>query len=165
MDNLVRLLAIEEIKQLKGRYFRFMDTRDFDGMASVFCKNAVFDCTEGAGVLPVGGSWKGERGPIVRGRDAIMDWIRDSLRDATSVHHGHCHEITVDSATEAHGVIAMEDHIRGLNRETRLVHGVGHYHERYRLEDGAWRIAETKLTRLFCDWQSQDFRVLTPETT
>jgi hypothetical protein len=156
MDSLAKLIAIEEIKQLKARYFRFMDTRDFDAMAQVFCRDALFDCTEGTRVLPVGGTWRGKPGPVTRGRDAIMTWIRDAFLNRTSVHHGHCHEVTIDSDTEAHGVIAMEDYIRGVDRETKLIHGTGHYHERYRFEDGAWRIAETKLTRLFSDTVSTE---------
>jgi len=151
MDSIERLLAIEEIKQLKARYFRHLDMRDWDAMAQVFCRDCVFDCSEGLGCLPVGGTWQGVIGPVVRGRDAIMDWIRDAFSAATSAHHGHCHEITIDSTTEAHGVIAMEDYIRGLDRVTEVLHAAGHYHERYRFEDGAWRIAETKLTRLFSD--------------
>jgi hypothetical protein len=151
MKDIARLLAIEEIRQLKARYFRLMDTRDFDGMAMVFCRDAVFNCSEGYGYLPVGGAWQGEIGPITRGRDAIMEWIRNAFSKWTSVHHGHCHEVTIDSETEAHGVIAMEDYIRDLDRRTKVVHAAGHYHERYRIEDGVWRIAETKLTRLFSD--------------
>ncbi len=151
MNNVDKLMAIEEIKQLKARYFRFMDTRDFDSMALVFCKDAFFDCTEGSRVKPVGGDWRGEVGPTTRGRDAIIKWISSSFAHSTSVHHGHCHEITIDSETEAHGVIAMEDYIRGTDRSTKLIHAMGHYHERYRFEDGAWRIASTKLTRLFSD--------------
>jgi SnoaL-like domain len=149
MDHIARLIAIEEIKQLKARYFRLMDTRDFAGMAYVFCADAVFDCSEGSRFLPVGGAWKGNVGPIVRGREPIMAWIRASFLNRTSVHHGHCHEVTIDSESEAHGVIAMEDYIRGLDRETKILHAAGHYHERYRFEEDAWRIAETKLTRLF----------------
>lgn len=149
MEKIDRLIAIEEIKQLKARYFRLMDTRDFDGMAFVFCRDAVFDCSEGMGVMPVGGSWKGNLGPVVSGRESIMAWIRESFLNKTSVHHGHCHEVTIDSETEAHGVIAMEDYIRTLDRETRLVHAAGYYHEQYRVEDNAWRIAKTKLSRLF----------------
>ena len=152
MDALATLVAIEEIKQLKARYFRFMDTRDFDAMAMVFCRDAIFDCTEGGRCLPVGGSWQGEAGPLTQGREAIITWIRDSFVNSTSVHHGHCHEVTINSDNEAHGIIAMEDYIRGLDRSTKLVHGAGHYHERYRFEDGEWRIAQTKLTRLFIDW-------------
>lgn len=157
MDALARLVAIEDIKQLKARYFRLMDTRDWEGMAQVFCKNAKFDCSVGFQYTPLGGQPIGETGPITHGRDAIMAWISDAFRNQTSVHHGHCHEITIDSDTEAHGVIAMEDYIRGPDRKTKLLQAAGHYHERYRFEDGAWRIAETKLTRLFSDLESSTF--------
>ncbi|RZV48932.1 MAG: nuclear transport factor 2 family protein, partial [Pseudomonadales bacterium] len=34
------LEAIELIKQLKGRYFRFLDTGNFDGLSTVFTKDA-----------------------------------------------------------------------------------------------------------------------------
>ena len=151
MDAVSKLLAIEEIKQLKARYFRLMDMRDFTSMAEVFCRDALFDCSEGALFTPVGGEPQGIAGPVTRGRDAIMAWISGSFAHHTSLHHVHCHEIMIDSETEAHGVIAMEDIIRGLDRTTPSLWGAGHYHERYRVEDGAWRIAETKLTRLFND--------------
>lgn len=158
MDSLAKLVAIEEIKQLKARYFRLMDTRDFEGMAQVFCRDAVFDCSEGGGVTPVGGTWKGFAAPVTRGREAIMAWIVKSFREISSAHHGHCHEVTIDSETEAHGIIAMEDYLRTLDRETTVLHAAGHYHERYRFEEGAWRIAETKLTRLFSDSFSDAYR-------
>ena len=45
MDAAEQLLAIEEIKQLKARYFRSMDTKDWEGFASVFAPNAVLDVT------------------------------------------------------------------------------------------------------------------------
>jgi hypothetical protein len=45
--------VINRLRQLKARYFRFMDTRDFDSMARVFCTDAVFDCSGGMRVLPV----------------------------------------------------------------------------------------------------------------
>lgn len=151
MDGLAKLLAIEEIRQLKSRYFRLMDTRDFEGMAQVFCRDAVFDCTEGSRVLPVGGTPQGEVGPMKYGRDAIIRWISESFAETTSVHHGHCHEVTIDSDLEAHGIVAMEDYIRTADRRTLLLHAAGHYHETYRFEEGAWRIASTKLTRLFSD--------------
>jgi hypothetical protein len=157
MDAVAKLIAIEEIKQVKARYFRLMDTRDFDGMTQVFCRDAVFDCSEGLHYVPVGGEPIGLTGPVTHGRDNIMAWIRDAFGNQTSVHHGHCHEITIDSDTEAHGVIAMEDYIRGLDRKTHLLHAAGHYWETYRYEDGAWRIATSKLTRLFNDVAEDKF--------
>ena len=43
MDNATKLLAIEEIKQLKSRYFRSMDTKDWEALRSIFCADATFD--------------------------------------------------------------------------------------------------------------------------
>jgi hypothetical protein len=43
MDTIAKLVAIEEIRQLKARYYRTMDTRDFDAMTQVSSKNIRFD--------------------------------------------------------------------------------------------------------------------------
>lgn len=157
MDALHRLLAIEEIRCLKARYFRFMDERNWDAMAQVFCRDAIWDGKEAFQYTPLNGTPIGAVGPVTGGREAIMTWIKDALLDQTTVHHGHCHEITIESETEARGVIAMQDFIRGPDRQKILLQAAGHYHERYRFEDGAWRIAETKLTRLFQDLQPNQF--------
>lgn len=151
MDPVAKLMAIEEIRQLKARYFRLMDQRDWTGMAEVFCRGARFDCSEGFLAYPLEGEPHGFAGPVTVGREAIMAWISDAFARQTSVHHGHCHEVTIDGETAAHGVIAMEDTIYGPDRKSRVLRGAGHYHERYRFEDGAWRIAETRLTRLYID--------------
>jgi hypothetical protein len=90
-------------------------------------------------------------GPITHGRDAIIAWLKDALHGKTTVHHGHCHEITIDDEANAHGIIAMTDYIRKADCKTPLLVASGHYHERYRVEDGAWRILRTQLTRLFHD--------------
>jgi hypothetical protein len=89
MDAISRLLAIEEIKQLKARYFRFLDTRNFTAMADVFCSDALFDYSEGLLFTPVGGKPLGIIGPITRGRDAIMAWISGSF-----AHQPHCTTVT-----------------------------------------------------------------------
>ena len=36
MDDLQRILAIEEIKQLKYRYLRFLDTKAWDELAEYY---------------------------------------------------------------------------------------------------------------------------------
>jgi hypothetical protein len=149
IDPLTRLIAIEDIRQLKARYFRHMDMRDWDAMGQVFCQDARFDCSEGFGARGLDGTWHGEIAPITVGRDRIMAWISSSFAATTSAHHGHCHEVWIDSATEAHGICAMEDFILDADRKTLLINAAGHYHETYRIEDGQWRIAEVKLTRLF----------------
>src|SRR5450759_257723 len=42
-DPLQHLLDIEEIKQLKARYFRLMDTKDWAGFTALFTDDAVLD--------------------------------------------------------------------------------------------------------------------------
>lgn len=43
MDPLEELLAIEEIRKLKARYFRALDAKDWDAFAGVFAPDAVQD--------------------------------------------------------------------------------------------------------------------------
>lgn len=149
--NLARLTAIEEIRQLKGRYFRLLDGRDFQAMADVFCHDAQFDCTDGLRTMNAQGQLEGPVGPVVEGRDNIMSWISESFADRTSLHHGHNHEVTIVSENEACGIVSMEDRIRTPDRRRVVIEAAGHYRERYRLEDGQWRIAYARLTRVFAD--------------
>lgn len=149
VETAERLWAIEEIRQLKARYFRTLDLRDWVTMGEVFCRDALFDCSEGFITTSLDGIASGVAGPVTQGRDAIMSWISAAFVNQTSCHHGHAHEVTILGPDTAEGVVAMEDYIFDPDRSTRVFHGAGHYHERYRVEDGAWRIAETRLTRLF----------------
>ena len=149
MTPIERLVAIDAIQQLKARYFRTMDLRDWDGMAETFAKDALFDFSEGMRITPLGGAPEGPEGPVTRGRAAIIEWVKAAYAETTAVHHGHGHEVVIDGPTAAHGVIALEGWVRGLDRTTRIGRTRGHYHERYVFEDGAWRIAEVKLVPLF----------------
>ena len=127
---------IEAIKQLKARYFRTMDTKDWDGMRAVFTDDLVMDTTESGG-------------GIVEGADEFMAFLEQVLADATTVHHGHMPEIELTSPTTATGIWAMEDMILWPNGGR--LHGSGHYHETYELIDGTWKIKTSKLTRLHRD--------------
>lgn len=145
MDELERLVAIQEISQLKARYFRCMDTKDWAGLAEVFAPDAVMDMQEEAGAMVEGG------GP------AIADFVRSSVEEVVTVHHGHMPEITVTSPTEATGIWAMEDVLQWPEGSPiAAMHGFGHYHERYVKLDGAWRIAHLRLSRLRRDFTLPD---------
>ena len=148
MDTVERLEAIEEIKQLKARYFRCMDMKDWDGFAAVFAPDARMDVSgelsddvaDGIGVTT------GDR--------EITAFVRESIEDVTTVHHGHTPEIDVTSPTTAAGVWAMEDHLWWPERSPIIsMHGYGHYHETYEKTQGRWRIKSTTLTRLRTDVQ------------
>jgi SnoaL-like domain len=84
------------------------------------------------------------------GGDAFVASVQRALADAVSVHHGHMPEIELTSSTSATGIWAMEDELWfPEGAPVRHLHGYGHYHETYRLEDdGRWRIATLRLERL-----------------
>ena len=144
-----RLAAVEEIKALKARYFRYMDTRDWSGMYDVFTTDAVMDMREEMASLVEAGMNVGGEGLII-GRDAIIPSMSTAVAPTTTVHHGHMPEIELLSETEATGVWAMEDVVLlPSGSPKQRLQGYGHYHETYaRGPDGRWRIASLRLTRL-----------------
>ncbi|MCU1456526.1 MAG: hypothetical protein JWL73_618 [Actinomycetia bacterium] len=132
---------LEAIKQLKARYFRTMDGKDWDGMRGLFTDGVVMDTTESGG-------------GVIAGADTFMAFLSETLAGAVTVHHGHMPEITVTSPTTATGIWAMEDMIRWPDGST--MHGYGHYHETYEQSGGSWRIASSTLTRLRMDFTGAD---------
>lgn len=123
---------IEAIKQLKARYFRFLDTKDWEGYRAVFTDDVVIDVS-------------GSGGGIYRGIEEYMAYILDYVATLRTVHHGHMPEISITSPTTATGIWAMEDRVETGGRE---MNGQGHYHESYAKVGGEWRIATMALTRL-----------------
>jgi hypothetical protein len=143
------LIAVEEIKALKARYFRCMDTKDWDGFGDQFTVDAALDVS---GEMRASNDANSENGGFVRGRSAIVAFVRGAIGPVTTVHHGHMPEIEILSPTTATGVWAMEDKLRWPEGSPiRSLHGYGHYHETYEKADGRWRIALLELTRLRVD--------------
>ena len=127
---------IEAIKQLKARYFRLMDTKDWDGLATVFVDDVHIDMT-------------GEGGAVTESVAEYMPFIRQVIGDVITVHHGHMPEITLTSATTATGIWALEDRLWWPEGSPiSSMHAFGHYHETYERRDGEWYIKTMTLTRL-----------------
>jgi hypothetical protein len=135
--------AVEAIKNLKARYYRCMDTKQWDGWNDVFADDATLDTREEAPELD-----------IVVGRDNIIAFVSNVLEGVTTCHHGHMPEIELTSDTTATGIWAMEDHL-WVSEDSSLpyksMHGYGHYHETYEKVGGRWYIKTLKLTRLRVD--------------
>jgi uncharacterized protein (TIGR02246 family) len=132
---------IEAIRQLKARYFRTMDTKDWAGMRQVFTDDVVVDTSE------AGGS-------VVSGADEFMTFLQEVLRGAVTVHQGHMPEIELTSPTSATGIWALNDIVIWPDG-TRLV-GYGHYHETYRRVGDDWKIESSILTRLHTEMRPGD---------
>lgn len=130
-----RLVAIEDIKQLKARYFRLLDLHRWDEFRELFTQDLVVDV--------------GESTSQPRDRDEFVASVRTHLDDALTVHHGHMPEIEILDDTHARGTWAMYDLVEPpATSPFPLLTGFGHYHEEYRKVDGRWRIARLQLTRL-----------------
>ena len=126
---------LEAIRQLKARYFRLIDTKQWDALADVFTED--FE-----------GEFEGPH-PTVRvtGRDRMVESVRRSLADVVTVHHGHMPELALLGSGTARGVWAMVDIVKLGDGFT----GYGHYHDEYRKEEGQWRVSRSRLTRLYIE--------------
>ena len=134
-DNSATLLAIESIKQLKARYCRYLDAKDWATWRSIFTDDFVSDTAEAGGKL-------------ITGADDFVAFTRNNIgrRSQATAHQVHAPEIELTSATTARGVWALQDVVR-FGPGVTLV-GYGHYHETYENIAGKWLIKSSKLTRL-----------------
>ncbi len=136
-----RLLAYEEIRMVKSRYCRFIDTKDWEGLKTVFASDAVADfSTEGNPI------------PVLEGRDTIVKVFQDLVDPAVTVHQVHSADIEFISATEAKVLSPMEDLVTfPEGNPNKSFHGYGYYHETFVNLDGKWYIRHTSLQRLRLD--------------
>ena len=132
------LAAIEAVKQLKYRYLRCLDTKDWAGMAEVLAPA----CTASYG----GGAYAFE------GRDEILSFLERTMgsTEVLSSHRVHHPEIQLDADREgAEARWALDDTVLLLAYEI-TVRGSAYYQDRYELDDdGIWRIAHTGYRRIF----------------
>ncbi|GAB3315276.1 nuclear transport factor 2 family protein [Haliea atlantica] len=143
MTELERLSIIDAIRQLKARYFRTLDSKDWAAYEQVFTPDLVADMRDANG--------QRDESQLTRGAATYVANLAPLLQDVITVHHGHSPEIEVISDSEATGIWAMEDKLwpgEASPLPFAHLHGYGHYHERYVLWEGAWRISEIRLTRL-----------------
>jgi hypothetical protein len=128
--SLERLAHIQAITELKARYFRFLDTQDWNLWRELFADDVWFQF----------------RDTELAGADALVEYVATLLKGAVTVHHGHMPEISLRSSVTARGIWSMEDIL--LFPDGRATHGYGHYHETYERSRDEWRIKTMKLTRL-----------------
>jgi hypothetical protein len=147
-DEVVRLAAIEEIRTLKARYWRYVDTKQWDAFGTLFAAESSF-LDHAAGFA-------------CDGPDEIRSRIEAVLQPALTVHQGHQSEIEILDETHARGIWMLEDYLSFPPGEVTpenpyagsIVRGWGHYVEEYVKVDGAWRFHRIDLYRLRLEVQS-----------
>lgn len=125
---------VEQIRQLKYRYTRSLDLKDWDEFADTLTGDVTADYG---------------RDLSFAGRDALVAYMRDSLGPAIiTVHQCHHPEITVEGDT-ATGRWYLDDRVI-VTEHRLLVTGAAFYDDAYRrCTDGRWRISRTGYVRSY----------------
>jgi hypothetical protein len=126
------LRDIEEIKQLKARYCRFIDTQDWAAWRDeVLTEDFAHESL----------------GETIAGRDAVVDSVAGAMEGGTSFHHVHAPEIAITGADTATGVWALRDVTKLPGDGTPIVfRGAGYYAEDYVRTDQGWRVQRNVVT-------------------
>ncbi|HKT77272.1 MAG TPA: nuclear transport factor 2 family protein [Sphingobium sp.] len=135
--TLQQLSDLEDIRTLKHRYFRGIDTADMALLETLF--------TADVGVDYRGGTYRAR----LSGRDNMMEFLANSFHSGViAMHHGHMPEISLTGEQEATGIWYLEDIFIDVENRLHTV-GTALYRDVYRREDGLWRIARTEYDRLY----------------
>ncbi len=123
---------IHDIKQLKYRYFRCLDLKQWDEFA---------DC-----LMPeVRGSYEDLS---FGSRAELVDYMRENLGPGLiSMHHGHHPEITVEG-DRAGGIWYLEDKVL-VPEFNYVLEGAAFYEDTYVRTEAGWRIATTGYRRTY----------------
>lgn len=134
----VRMLKdIEDIKRLKYRYFRCIDTANVDELAGLL--------TEDVTAHYAGGSYT----ISLQGRAQLLEMVAGAFHaDAVAQHNGHHPEIDLVSETEAKGTWYLHDVFLDFRRMV-TTRGTALYRDDYVKVDGQWKIRHTGYERVY----------------
>jgi SnoaL-like domain len=142
-----RIRALEDvaaIQQLKYRYWRHLDLKQWDELAGCF----VADATVSYG----NGRYR------FSGVADIMRFLRESLGSETgsvTIHHGHHPEIELTGETTARGRWALYNYLFN-ERQKRSVRIGAFYEDEYVKDAGAWKLRHVGYTTVFHEEWSRD---------
>lgn len=132
-----RLVAIEDIQQLKARYMRCIDTKDLACL-----RDSVF--TPEAELYFKGGDYE----IAVKGWAEIEKFYREAFTPQKfGMHQVHTREIAIDGDS-ATGIWYLHDVFINLE-ESWTLQGSALYRDEYAKREGQWRIAKSTYQRLW----------------
>lgn len=135
--SLQQLSDLEEIRQLKARYFRCIDTGNEAELADCFTEDVTIDLRGGGYRLQVSG------------REDMVDFIGSSFNsDIVAMHHGHTPEISFTGPDEARGTWYLQDRFIDPVREADTI-GTSLYYDLYRRTPDGWRVAHSEYDRVY----------------
>jgi hypothetical protein len=141
-NDITRLQDLMDITTLKTRYTRYLDSKRWEDWGGLMAEDIVMDLGEG-------------QDPVV-GRDVVVNFLRENVGDAVTVHQVHAGEITFTGEDTADAIWPMFDEVEDHRFHLR---GFGFYDESYRRIDGEWRITRWRLLRTRQDWHAKSLPV------
>lgn len=134
--TLQQLSDLEDIRQLKARYFRCIDTGNHSELATCFTENVAIDLRGGGYRLQV------------NGREDMVEFIASSFHsDVIAMHHGHTSEIRFTGPDSAEGTWYLEDRFIDFVRGEDC-YGTSLYHDRYRRTADGWQVEFSEYDRV-----------------
>jgi hypothetical protein len=129
---------IDEIKQVKYRYLRALDTKNWDEFADTLAEDVTGDY----------GSSVGEEHHFTD-RVSLVEYMRSSLPGNVITEHRVTHpEITLTSDDEASGSWYLQDRVIIADYNFMLI-GAAFYSDTYRRTSDGWKISATGYDRTY----------------
>jgi hypothetical protein len=127
-----RLEDIEAIQQLKAKYVRCVDTKQWQEWGQLLTEDCRLE-TEGG---------------VHEGRDTLVKILSESMKEGVTVHRVTMPEITITGPDSAAAIWAMQDEVSLIYKgQSHRFRGFGYYHETYRRTPAGWQVKSSKLVR------------------
>lgn len=133
---MIDLVQIHLIQQLKYRYFRAVDTHDWELLSGCLTEDCTARYDQGKY------SFDG-RDMIISGLKAVMD-----SPHKLTMHQGHHPEISLLDEQNATGIWYLQDYVVDA-KEGWFLFGTAIYEDRYRKVNGEWLLCHTGYSRIF----------------
>lgn len=134
MDKLDLLVAHNELQTLKARYWRLVDTKDWQGLLdTVFTEDFK-------------GDYRAAGGEAFDSAAGVVAMFEAALGEAVTAHMGGPPEIELINADEANAIWPFNDR---LEYPSGILTGAGHYHETYVRTAAGWRMSSARITRQY----------------
>ncbi|MFQ3322477.1 MAG: hypothetical protein ACI90U_000283 [Pseudomonadales bacterium] len=130
---MIDLQQLEALKQLKYKYMRAVDTKDYDLLETTLTVDASAYYDSGKYAFD--------------SRDAIMEFLKEGMANIVTLHQLHHPEIEIngDNAT---GIWYLQDFVITADNSFRL-EGAAFYHDEYKKINGQWLISKTGYERTY----------------